>query len=349
MRSVHSADTTQEKITGATRKHIISRFHKAAINAENLVSVLKDQKKSRANGRDVLEAQAYYASLSGAATFEKADWDQALQQYSKSHVIYGVLGKTSKLDVFKDFQSSTIDPSIRYAAYRCQMPRTIGIPTIARQRFPRSEKNLVATLEELDADALNEKPAAVADESLSRPSNLPKTITWRSRTVDLQDAAIAIALGSVHDASNALSSYMSSAKSGEVSFKDKAAVYDSILIASQDAADATKHAIDELSADGIGQGDKRMQDLQITRTAVNYSLIGWRVGRNRVLDGELNDGLPKGNKTSKSKKQVEKTKPVKEEGPGRKLARLRERIVLYDATLQVRIIASIARHATDAS
>ena len=129
---------------------------------------------------------------------------------------------------------------------------------------------------------------------------------------------------------------MLSSTNREVSLKDKAAAYDNILIASQDAADATKHAIDELSADGVGQGDQRMQDLQVTRTAVNYGLIGWRVGRNRVLDGELDDGLPKGTKASNSRKQAENvTRLRKEEGSERKLARLRERIVLYDATLQV--------------
>ena len=166
----------------------------------------KTRKNLEPTEENVLEAQAYCASLLGAAAFEKTLWDQALKQYSKAHVIYSVLGKTSKVDVFREFQSSTVDPSIRYAAYRCQMPRTIGIPTIARQRFPRSEEDLVANLETLDQEALNQKATTTTDESLSRPSNLPKTITWRSRTVDLHDASIAIALGSINDAFTALSS-----------------------------------------------------------------------------------------------------------------------------------------------
>ena len=100
-----------------------------------------------------------------------------------------------------------------------------------------------------------------------------------------------------------------------------------------------------------------MQDLRVTSLAVNYALIGWRIGRNRVLVGE-NDGLrfagakmrkPRrrgraarddsnsGKETGESEKAIrEETKKVKpnEERPGRKLARLRDRIALYDAILQ---------------
>jgi signal recognition particle subunit SRP68 len=100
--------------------------------------------------------------------------------------------------------------------------------------------------------------------------------------------------------------------------------------------DATRRAIDDHEKEGISETDPRMQDLRVTSLAVNYGLIGWRVGRNRVLIGdddgaELKDASPKKLKRS----QKSGTELVeKQEGNGRKLARLRERVVLYDAILQ---------------
>lgn len=80
------------------------------------------------------------------------------------------------------------------------------------------------------------------------------------------------------------------ASNAGASNRDKAAAYDDILIASQDAADATKRATDELEKEKVDEGDPRMQDLRVTSLAVNYDLVSWRVGRNRVLIGD-DDGV----------------------------------------------------------
>jgi signal recognition particle subunit SRP68 len=79
-----------------------------------------------------------------------------------------------------------------------------------------------------------------------------------------------------------------------------------------------------------------MQDLRVTNLAVNYELIGWRVGRNRVLIGS-DDGAKLNTsavRAPKKPRQDGKEWNDKTEGSGRKLARLRERVVLYDAILQ---------------
>jgi signal recognition particle subunit SRP68 len=115
-----------------------------------------------------------------------------------------------------------------------------------------------------------------------------------------------------------------------------AAAYDDILTASQDAADATKQAIEELKGEGVGQGDPRMQALQITRTAVNYEMISWRIGRNRVLMGDK-DGATMDSSMiirRKAAKQGSAAGRSKEEAPGRQIAILKEKVVLYDGTLQ---------------
>lgn len=79
-----------------------------------------------------------------------------------------------------------------------------------------------------------------------------------------------------------------------------------------------------------------MQDLRVTSLAVNYDLIAWRVGRNRVLIGP-DDGLTfPANPTQKPRRPRKDGREwvEREEPTGRRLARLRERVALYDAILQ---------------
>ncbi|PQE28876.1 signal recognition particle protein [Rutstroemia sp. NJR-2017a BBW] len=325
MKEVHSADT--KGITGSSRSHIISRLHKSATYANHLLQLLSDRSATGATDRDVLEARAYAAALSGAMQFEKQSWEACVKSYSEARIIYTALSKDNRSDIFKDLLSEPVDPSIRYGAYKLGMPRTLAIPAIARENFP-SGPELVSLVEKFDEYALKDEPEKVkvnANES----ADAPKTITWRSRTVDLEDAAIASALGAVKAASLNLSKLLSS--EGSNNPKDRGAAYDDILIASQDAVDATKHAIDELTSEGVGQGDKRMQSLLITRTAVSYDMIGWRIGRNRVMVGERDGAI---DYTPPQSKKGAKQGPPQEEATGRKLARLREKLVLYDAILQ---------------
>jgi signal recognition particle subunit SRP68 len=325
MREVHS--TEKQGITGSTRSHIISRLHKATIYAYDLFKLLSDQAGAGAKDGDVLEARAYAASLTGAMEFEKQSWEACVKSYSEARIIYNALATATKSDIFKDLLSDPVDVSIRYGAYQMRMPRTVAVPAIARKFFPREDTGLVLQVEKLDPDVLNDRPTKTRE--AAETGAVPKTITWRSRTVDLEDAAIAIALASVNSAAQKLSETLASAKVTQA--KDCAAAYDDILISSQDAVDATKHAIDELIAEGVGQGDRRIQSLQITRTAVSYDMVSWRIGRNRVMVGER-DGAIVDSAANNTKKKNQK--PTKEEGTGRKLAHLREKVVLYDAILQ---------------
>jgi signal recognition particle subunit SRP68 len=325
MREVHSSE--MKGIAGSTRSHIISRLHKATIYANELFKLLNDLAQTGATVEDVLEARAYAASLTGAMEFEKQSWEACVKSYSEARIIYSALATATKSDLFKDLLEDPIDQSIRYGAYQMRLPRTVAVQVIARKYFPRSDTGLVAQVEKLDPDVLNDQPtrskAAAAESGAT-----PKTITWRSRTVDLEDAAIATALASVNSAASRLTETLASV----TVTKERASAYDDILIASQDAVDATKHAIDELIGEGIGQGDKRMQSLQITRTAVSYDMVSWRIGRNRVLVGER-DGAVIDNPVVNLSKRKD-VKSAKEEGTGRKLAHLREKAVLYDSILQ---------------
>ncbi|KAL2360202.1 hypothetical protein RJZ56_006945 [Blastomyces dermatitidis] len=333
MKSTHSADPSTKGIVGSARRHIISRLNKATIYARQLVSVLQDPSAASASNIDLLEARGYLASLLGAFWMEKKRWDLCSQQYSLAKVIYGALSTKAKREAYRDLLSTTIDPGLRYAAYQLKLPRSAALESIAIKNIP-SDSVVRGELTAIDPDCLSERGSdkqTAADGGAIE--DIPQNITWRSRTVVvLEDAAISQALAAASLAESHLASWLSSPAGQSSSQSEKAANYDNVIIASQDAVDATKTAIDELSAEGIDQGDKRMQALQVTWTAVNYALVGWRVGRNRMLCG-ADDGL------SFEREQVKGSGGKQKSGSsgksvGRRLARLRERTALYDATLQ---------------
>ncbi|EGX91166.1 signal recognition particle, putative [Cordyceps militaris CM01] len=333
MKAAHA--TGRKGIAGRTKSHIVSRLNRAANTARNLVGALSETAVSGASTRDILDAKAYEALIVGAMHFEKRSWLPCLQSYAVSRVIYTALTTTGKGDIYKDLLADTIDPSIRYAAYQLKTPRTIPIPTIAHKAFPDSDAVLVQQINEVDPGALSGE--SDANTCLGNPDKAPDTITWRSREVRIEDAQIALAWASVNAAKQSLAENLAKGKSR--SPREAAASYDDILTATQNAVDATKQAIDELRGEGVAQGDARMQSLQITRTAVNFEMISWRIGRNRVLTGE-SDGAVEEHGRSKAIKTTETDgKGGEASGPtelpiSRKLTKLKEKAALYDGTLQ---------------
>ncbi|KAK0261357.1 hypothetical protein B0A54_03526 [Friedmanniomyces endolithicus] len=348
MKTSHGEDTSGKGITGSTRSHIISRLSKAAKTARHLVELLAERSASKAKDQDVLEARAYHASLAGAEEFEKQSagqksteqsseesWKPCLRYFAEARVIYAALYERDKKEVYREILANTIDPTIRYAAYQAHLSRTIAIPTIAKRYFLTQDKELVSLVEQVDPYALKDKPIPKNDEDeQNAPRDVPNSVTWRGRKANIVDASIGQALAAVTAAEARLRAYLSS--NYNASNRDKAAAYDEILTASQDAADATKRATEELEKERVDEGDPRMQDLRVTSLAVNYDLVSWRVGRNRVLIGD-NDGLTFTAQQPKKPKRPRKDgTPYAEKGEprSRKLARLRERLVLYDATIQ---------------
>lgn len=330
MKAAHSAES--KGISGKARSHIVSRLEKGAKVASQLADALAQSTASGASKTDVLEARAYASLLSGAAQFEKQAWEPCLRSYSVARIIYSALSTSAKADIFKDLLSETIDPSIRYAAYQLKIPRTQPIPSIAQRAFPRSDNELVESIKQVNSSVL--ESGDVAMEGAPDGDSTPSTIAWRQRQVTIEDAAIAVAWSTVSSEKAKLVERLSS--SASLLPKDAAAAYDDILTATQDAVDATKHAIDELKGEGVQQSDRRMQSLQITRTAVTYEMISWRIGRNRVLMGEKDGAAQDTALLSKRqlKRAQKQSENQKEEAPGRRIARLKEKVVLYDGTLQ---------------
>jgi signal recognition particle subunit SRP68 len=335
MKSAQSAETTQKPMAGSTKRQIVSRFSKAIKYAGNLVEVLKDDATTHSTTTDLLEAQAYLSILKGALHFEKARWQACLEEYSLARLVYVTLGSSSKTEVYKDLLSTTIDPSIRYAAYQLKVPRTKAVPLLAVEHFPKADTGTRTKIESLNPQAFNVDEESKVTSGVVA-SDLPSNLSWRGRTVRIEDAAISQALGLAMMREKDLTSKAEDYAEGVISAEEFAAAYDDIINARQEAVDVTKDAISEMLSEGVDPSDERMQSLQITRTAVNYAVIEWRIGRNRLLCGPA-DGMHFVPKQVKHKRKAEhdsKSRIPKEETTGRKIARLREQIALYDAILQ---------------
>lgn len=302
--------------------------------ADNLVNILQDRNATGASEMHDLEARAYLSMLRGTLEFERGRWQACVEAYSLTYMVYSALAGSSKTDTFKDLLSGIVEPSIRYAAHQMKMPRTKAVNEMAIENFPSSDGALRKELENINPQAF--VSATDAAPSSTGPKEVPTSISWRGRNVKLEDANISQALGLSQEKEGSLSSAYKSYCDGSLNAKDLATAYEEVITARQDAADATKTAIDELAAEGVEPGDSRMQSLQVTRTAVNYAVIEWRIGRNRVLCG-IDDGLTfeseKSKRPSKARKDG-KIREGKEESSGRKLSRLRERVALYDLILQ---------------
>lgn len=332
MKSAQSTKSTQKPTAKSTRRHIISKLNKATQYANHLVGCLGDGSTSRATAADMMEAAAYLASLRGAVGFEKGRWNSSIREYSVARVIYATLGTGSQTDLFKDLLSSTIDPSIRYAAYQLKISRTKAVSEIAVERFPDEETELRKKIGKIDPNAFETTEKAQGRGNVA-PQDVPSTIVWRKRSVKLEDANIAQAIAVANKKERELSEL--SAKAGYHK-GELAAAYDEVIIARQQAADATKSALDELTKEGVDMSDSRVQSLQLTRTAVNCAVIELRIGRSRVLCGAYDEGTSDNfsSKRSRIRRNDGRPRLAKRQSIGTQLAKLRERAALYDSILQ---------------
>jgi signal recognition particle subunit SRP68 len=336
MKSMHAADSSEKAITGSTKKHIVSRLRRAETEAALLVSLLEDLHSEETATKALLEARAYQSMLLGSLNFEAQRWERSLTSYAEAYYAYRALSKASsgsRVDSFGELLSSNVEPSIRYAAYQLRLPRTLSIQSIAA-RYVNKNSAIVRHALVLDPSALEATPSSSKQDQDVDSKDVPRTITWRKRVVNLEDATVAQALALANSGQQQL---LEALADPNLERQDQAAAYDRVLNPSQDAVDATVTAISELTADGVASGDARMQALQITRTAVNYALVGWRVGRNRVLCGR-DDGAHIESEVKRRKKSQDGSKKVietvEEQSTNKKLAGLRERVALLNSTLQ---------------
>lgn len=295
-----------ESASRSIKDHIKSRLQKAHRHASQLRDLFSDL-ASKATDVDIVEATAYASSLAGAVAFEKAHWEDALREFAIARTSYDTLSFAVKSDIYKEFLTSTVDPSLRYAAYQLEIPRSVDTTGLAKQFFPQQDQALIETLKGLNPKVLGGGDATEVEDG--ETAIVISSVNWRGRVAAIDEADIAVALGNAQKAETSLQAYMSGNPN-----QDQAAAFDELLQAWQDSVDATKREIDRATADGVSTTDPKLQKLQLVFTYVNYNLISRRIGRNRVMVDAI----------SRTNTKTEK-----------KVNSLKELVVLYDAILQV--------------
>lgn len=267
-----------ESASPSLRAHVISRLHKASAHASALCTLLTPSSAPAPTA--LFEAHAYASLLAGAEAFEKEAWKAALSAFATVRVIFATLAKTAATETYRELQRDTVDPSVRYAAYQLQLPRSLDIASICRQFFPRDDRpDVVGALQQLDARVFDEQSDA------AQGAGTVSSVAWRGRTAEVEEADVSVALA---DAQSAETAFYTAEEGGmdvdgDGEGEGNPEAFDTVLAAWQNAVDTVKRVIEERTAEGMAIGDPKMQNLQLTWTVVNYSLVSWRVGRNRVM------------------------------------------------------------------
>jgi len=96
--------------------HFLSRLEKAAKWAQQLEQL----SVKRADGRTILESEAYSAWMFGLVFLEREKWQEALQKFYHSKTIYEQLASVSSYahqDNFQKMVVQEIEPSLRFCEY----------------------------------------------------------------------------------------------------------------------------------------------------------------------------------------------------------------------------------------
>lgn len=318
MRMQTQAASGKDTLDRSAKRQIVSKFRQASTYAQHIVCLLQNESIEDLAETDVLEAQAYFSTLRGSAFLQKRRWADALDCFCEAWCLYTAIVQINPRSEApcSYLLTTNINSSVRYAAYQVKIPRSRSVQSIVQERTSSSSSQPVAR-------ALRAMPSLFESSKNKRLGDVPKTITWRARVVSLEDASLAEAVGAAAAAEQSLLA----TQDDTLDAGAKAAAYDGLLLASQDAVDAARDAIEQLVHEGVPQSDARIQSLQVARTAVTYALIERQIGRNRVLCG-AQDGAILEPLTARGKQD----KVV--ESSSHRLRRLRERVALFDATLQ---------------
>lgn len=331
MKAIRSTGSSSKGLVGSARRHVVSRYHKAVVHAQEVVSVLSEKKD---RPLDLLEARAYEASLSGAYHAEKHNWGSSLKSYAAAKLVYAVLASHQPQMTFvRDYVEATVVPGLRLAAHRRSVPTTTSLDIVAMQNV---SAEIRSDIEAVYPDCLTQGASSTSELAFLR--GLPQEFTWQAHTVKIEDATISQALGAAYKAESDLRTWAASEAGKAASLDEKVEQYDRVIIESQNAVDAAKSVIDGLMEANVDQGDKRMQDLQVTRTGLTFGFASWRIGRNRVACGKEDgfdfDAAEIEGKDEKRSNITQNGASSFSKSGSKLLDQLRKRLALYDGIIR---------------
>ncbi|KAK9764477.1 signal recognition particle subunit srp68 [Basidiobolus ranarum] len=175
--------------------HLIRRLRKAVQNAK-LLNELCSPEVGKVDPKTSLEAQAYYNTMCGHLNFEQQSWEVALDKYAAARVIYGKLAATgtAHLEALCHAAIDGNDPSIRYCAYNLRLgDGNTNIDTLVESVIQKSGKES-SHLDQLAAQIESAQP-----ESRKKQVENSTSIEWRSKSIPIKNADLAVAILKIQD------------------------------------------------------------------------------------------------------------------------------------------------------
>lgn len=265
----HSARLKSDDTHRKKKQHIARRLIRAVHHTQHLSSLLDS---INADTQTRLESRAYGATLAGQSSFERKDWNDALQQFSIAKIILEVLSsKAQDPSIYKEF-STTVDPSLRYCGYQLQTGSQGDILTLARQHLPH-DSTLISLLEQVHPEALQPRRDSTARAGIT-------SIHWRSRTATLEYPEIVVNLLKVQDTQTLFDERVAAF---DLSATEKASAMDDIL----NSWAETEATVQKLLDEGVATEQDKEQNLQIILAYVSFHFIATRVQRDVFLVKDL--------------------------------------------------------------
>eukprot|EP00190_Bangiopsis_sp_CCMP1999_P003712 CAMPEP_0198729352 /NCGR_PEP_ID=MMETSP1475-20131203/17435_1 /TAXON_ID= ORGANISM="Unidentified sp., Strain CCMP1999" /NCGR_SAMPLE_ID=MMETSP1475 /ASSEMBLY_ACC=CAM_ASM_001111 /LENGTH=607 /DNA_ID=CAMNT_0044491969 /DNA_START=41 /DNA_END=1864 /DNA_ORIENTATION=+ len=259
------------------RKYVARRFRKAAKLAETLA----DFTKEIGDDRTVLEAEAYAVWMSATSLLERENWTAALKKFLQAQKVFEGLARAfgSENRLYQD-RLEELKPSIRFCQWSAEGAGedTSTMMDMDSAVSPRMDDVLAAKIN--DALAVSRKAQA---ESFG-------SVEWCGKTLPIRIEKLREAILEAREAIHAMEQ--------ETDFEKKAASYDKILIAFNDAGRIVSKRIAEIrgakESDGLSQKDEeRLREFEQLGEYLAYSRLRQTIARNTLLVDRLDESTSK--------------------------------------------------------
>ncbi|OLL26557.1 Signal recognition particle subunit SRP68 [Neolecta irregularis DAH-3] len=245
---------------------VVRKLQKAVYHAKHLKELVE---QCFSDDISVIQVSAYLLDFSAQHKSVKGSLEDSLREFSNCRNILVALDKLESCENVKSM-ISMLEPNIRYCAYVLGLPSR-DISGIA-EHFGIEDKDVVCRIDRLDPRVLEPLDESEMIASVSE-------ITWRGKTVQVDNADVGMTLARVQKAQYEVECME------PLGPKARAQAFDGLLLALSEAQDAVQRAVEE--EERSLQNEEKIQRLQIALTYTSYYGISKRIERDLLLVEDL--------------------------------------------------------------
>jgi len=265
-------DLESGRTSNKARRAVIRKLKKAVVYAEQLHEMCSND---IVEDRTVLESEAYLAWMKANLYLEQEDWHQSLEYFLRAKQLYEAIADALGVGHASVFASrlEEIGPSIRFCNYNLQ-------------RNQSDKPELIQLLGETGAarDLLSAKIDAALAESRKTLAQSFGSVSWCGREVAIRSEEVREAVLAAKDEQNALEQELQSSALIDASPEKKAACYDKVFIAYNEAARLVKSQLKASNEDELMRlSEDRIAEVEDLYAFVTFTRLSLTVDRNLLL------------------------------------------------------------------